>query len=167
MMTCSWTKPFLIALLCLTFSPAIKAQTTAPTIGNATIKRPVHIYYIDPVNGSMNGDGSPSRPWSTLEAVLQANLINGQDKTSGVVHARDLIYLMTGNHGDIHIDPSWNGGKTLNTDFITIQAAPGNKPQGNCVLFRFKSCDNSFEDISGKGRSVSFSSDIIFNRSVS
>ncbi len=136
MMKCSWTKPFLIALLCLTFSPAIKAQTTAPTIGNATIKRPVHIYYIDPVNGSMNGDGSPSRPWSTLEAVLQANLINGQDKTSGVVHARDLIYLMTGNHGDIHIDPSWNGGKTLNTDFITIQAAPGNKPVFNSLDIR-------------------------------
>ena len=59
-------------------------------------------------------------------------------------------------------------------DTVEVQMIPQNgidaywvPYQGNRILFRFKACDNSFEDISGKGRSVSFSSDIIFNRSVS
>ena len=87
----------------------------------------------------MNGDGSFARPWSTLEAVFEAGLINGQDKASGVVHAGDLIYLFTGNHETIIIDPYHSGGKCLNTDFITIQAAPGNQPKLNQLEMNFAS----------------------------
>lgn len=32
-------------------------------------------FYVDPVNGSDAGDGSAANPWRTLQAVLQANLI--------------------------------------------------------------------------------------------
>ena len=132
-MKCSWVRPVVFVLFCLIATSTLRAQTASPTIGSATVKRAAHIFYIDPVKGSVNGDGSSSLPWRTLEGVLQANLINGQDNSSGVVHARDLIYLMTGNHGDIHIDPWWYAGKTMNTDFITIMAAPGNKPVFNSL----------------------------------
>jgi hypothetical protein len=32
-------------------------------------------FYVDPVNGSMSGDGSADSPWSTLQEVLDAGLI--------------------------------------------------------------------------------------------
>ena len=123
-----------IAFVCVMACASRDAE--AVTIGSAVPNKPVHIFYIDPVKGSMNGDGSQSRPWSTLEAVLNANLINGQDRASGVVHAGDLIYLMTGNHGNIHIDPWYSGTKVANTDFITIQAAPSNTPVINSLEFQ-------------------------------
>ena len=123
----SLTKSVTLLVLGLAACSSLSAQTINNPIGCSSPRRPVHIYYIDPVRGSMNGNGSQTRPWSTLQAVLEAGLVNGQDTASGVVHAGDLIYLFTGNHGSITIDP-WVGVKTLNTDFITIQAAPGNKP---------------------------------------
>ncbi len=122
----SSAKTYGYSLLCMAVCSSLHAQATP--IGCGVPKRPVHIYYADPVKGSMNGDGSAMRPWSTLQAVFEAGLINGQDKASGVVHAGDLIYLMTGYHGKINIDPWHGSGKVLNTDFITIQGAPGNLP---------------------------------------
>ena len=72
-------------------------------------------------------------------------------------------------------NPRSRGGTIIDaTELQFLESYNGNAgrygiglPEGNRILFRFKACDNSFEDISGKGRSVSFSSDIIFNRSVS
>ena len=132
----SLAKSVAYSLLCMTVCTSLNAQTVSNPIGCAVPKRPVHIYYADPVKGSMNGDGSATRPWSTLEAVFEAGLINGQDTTSGVVHAGDLIYLMTGYHGKINIDPWHGSGKSLNTDFITIQAAPGNLPVLTGIFFQ-------------------------------
>lgn len=48
------------------------------------------IYYIDPVKGSIANDGSQTRPWNTLQAVLEAK----KALTSG-----DIITLLPGNHG--------------------------------------------------------------------
>ena len=121
----SWTGPLLIAFSYLAVSPSLDAQTVG-TIGCAVPKRPVHIYYSDPINGSMNGDGSLARPWGALADVIAAHLINGQDKTSGVVHAGDLIYLFSGDHGNIYLNEYF--GKFVNTDYITIQAVPGHSP---------------------------------------
>ena len=122
----SLVKKVAFAQLCFIVCLSIEAQAGTVQIGCATPKRPVHIYYADPVNGSMNGDGSAARPWSTLSAIVSANLINGQDKTSGVVHAGDVIYLLSGNHGAVYLDPHHGSGKYANTEYITIQAAPGN-----------------------------------------
>jgi parallel beta-helix repeat protein len=130
----SRARSVVIAILSVMVCASRRAE--AVTIGAAVPKQPVNVFYIDPVNGTMNGDGSQARPWSTLAAVLSAKLVNGQDRSSGVVHAGDLIYLMTGNHGDIHIDPWYYGGKVANTDFITIQAAPNNKPVINSLEFQ-------------------------------
>ncbi|MEI8018768.1 MAG: right-handed parallel beta-helix repeat-containing protein [Schlesneria sp.] len=117
----------LFAILLISSWSQAGAQTPGfqPTVtGSAVPKRPVHIFYIDPVKGSMNGDGSSARPWSTLQAVWAAGLINGANKTTGAVHAGDLIYLMTGNHGSV----GFYGTAAQNTDFISVAAAPGNKP---------------------------------------
>jgi Right handed beta helix region len=121
-----WAKPVPLSLLFSMIASSLCAQTTGKPIGSAVPKRPLHIYYADPINGSMNGDGSAARPWSTLSAVIAANLINGQDKTSGVVHAGDLLYLLSGHHGSIHLKAGTNN--CVNTDFISVQAAPGNVP---------------------------------------
>ncbi len=167
----SFVTPVRFALLFCMVSSALYGQTSGNPIGSAVPKRPVHVYYADPVNGSMNGDGSAARPWSTLSSVIAANLINGQDKTSGVVHAGDLLYLLSGNHGSIHLKAGTNN--CFNTDFISIQAAPGNVPildqmliegaskwvfrgltishttppnTSRLILARFNSCDNIIFD---------------------
>ncbi len=114
------------ALLCFAACSSLNAQTVGSGIGCSTPKRPVHIFYSDPIKGSMNGDGSQARPWGSLASIIAANLINGQDKSSGVVHAGDLIYLFSGDHGSVSLNASI--GKFVNTDFITIQAAPGSVP---------------------------------------
>lgn len=36
-------------------------------------------YHVDPINGSMSGDGSASNPWSTLEDVFANNKIESQE----------------------------------------------------------------------------------------
>ena len=104
------------ALLCFVVSPALNSQAANNPIGSASPKRPVHVYYADPINGSMNGDGSRTKPWGALSSVIGAHLINGQDNTSGVVHAGDLIYLLSGNHGNIYLNHYF--GNFYNTDFI-------------------------------------------------
>ena len=113
----------LIAVGSVLLGAQAQAQTLGfqPTVtGSPTPRAPINVFYIDPVNGSMNGDGSLARPWSTLQAVVAANLINGANKTTGAVHAGDLIYLLSGNHGSVTL----SGANVQNTDFITIQAAP-------------------------------------------
>ncbi|MEI8018770.1 MAG: right-handed parallel beta-helix repeat-containing protein [Schlesneria sp.] len=124
----SWTKTVTFASVCFMFCLSLNAQTGSSHIGCATPKRPVHVYYADPIKGSMKGDGSYSRPWGSLASIINANLINGQDNSSGVVHAGDLIYLLTGDHGNIVLSPNVGTGKVSNTEFITIQAAPGKNP---------------------------------------
>ena len=86
---------------------------------------PKKVYYADPIKGSTSkGNGTKARPWGSLETVVAAKLINGSDLSKGKVHAGDLIYLMTGNHGTVSL---W-GPAYQNTSFIAIQAAPGQTP---------------------------------------
>lgn len=97
-------------------------------------------FYVDPVKGSMSGDGSAAKPWSTLADVLNpANkLVSTQSHSSGYakgtdtalhatnptapIKAGDLILLRTGNHGSPTLTNMYN------SDFITIAAAPGAVP---------------------------------------
>ena len=113
-------------LIALCSSPSL---VVAQQFGPGTPKAPLHVFYADPIYGSMNGDGSKSRPWSTLQAVVAAGLINGRSQASGAVHAGDLIYLLNGEHGSINL----YAGNYVNTDFITIQAAPGHHPVMNTL----------------------------------
>ncbi len=86
-------------------------------------------FYCDPGRGSPQGDGSAQRPWSTLEAVLAAKLIELRDKDgkaanpAAPVKPGDTILLRSGWHGVVRIARGYNDRP------ITIAAAPGQMPQ--------------------------------------
>jgi hypothetical protein len=94
----------------------------AESAGSIAPSPPKNEFYIDPEKGSPKGNGSKANPWRTLAEVVQAGLINGTDSPKGVVHAGDIVYLMTGNHGSIRLNAA------MNKDFITIQAFEEQKP---------------------------------------
>ncbi|HKY09604.1 MAG TPA: right-handed parallel beta-helix repeat-containing protein [Candidatus Binatia bacterium] len=78
-------------------------------------------FYVDPAKGNMSNDGSAARPWSTLAEVLDSKrkLVA---TPSAPIKPGDLIYLNNGDHGNVQI------AGAVNTDFITVQAAPGQTP---------------------------------------
>ena len=103
-------------------------------------------FYVDPVHGSMSGDGSKAHPWHTLAEVLDvrsklvanapATYIAGmgivKPGSSAPIKSGDTVYLMNGNHGSASLQ-GWFGSSAPiygydNADFITIAAAPGQKP---------------------------------------
>lgn len=67
-------------------------------------------FYVDPAAGSMDKNGSKDAPWSTLHAVIDANLF-----ANGTIKPGDTIYLRSGAHGPIKLSSN-------NSDFITIAA---------------------------------------------
>ena len=99
--------------------------------GASTPAAPKKIFYADPIKGSTSkGNGTKAKPWGSLESIVDAKLINGSVLTEGKVHANDVIYLMTGNHGSVRL---W-GPSYQNDGFITLQAAPGQKPVVNSLI---------------------------------
>jgi parallel beta-helix repeat protein len=94
-------------------------------------------FHVDPARGGSTGDGSFSRPWKSLQEVVDGNKIETREgaaypytagsplkaKNAGApVKAGDTLLLYTGYHGDVLIQRAYN------TDYITIIAAPGQKP---------------------------------------
>lgn len=69
--------------------------------------------YVDPVNGSADGNGSASRPWKTLQDVIAA----------GTARPGDTIWLRSGYHGTLTIEGRYN------RDTITIAAESGHTPK--------------------------------------
>jgi parallel beta-helix repeat protein len=120
-----------------------------------------HAWYVDPVHGSMSGDGSSAHPWQTLSGVISANLISSQTRgggnptystplkplnPKGVVQPGDVIYLLSGDHGKVYL----NG--YVNSSFITVMAAPGNTPVLD--LLEINGCSNwAFEGLTIQGLS--------------
>jgi len=100
-------------------------------------------FYIDPVNGSADNDGSKSLPWKSLQDVIDSRFIESQrwdklpynaetsyliTKNAGAqIKGGDEIYLMSGKYGDVFIQGYYN------TKPITIKAFPGQKPVLNQV----------------------------------
>jgi parallel beta-helix repeat protein len=94
------------------------------------------VFYVDPVLGDMNNDGSQTFPWRTLEEVVKAGFIATKHYASpyrpgatlelhnqlGIVRGGDAIYLRSGNHGSIDLYGA------VNSDFITIEAESGQTP---------------------------------------
>jgi Right handed beta helix region len=117
-----------------------------------------HVWYIDPVNGkspAAGGNGSQADPWNSLTGVIggtwattgftvpgymrpllssvpYAHFINRKfvDVADHVgnppIQPGDTIYLMSGNYGDIVLG-SYDLS-TVNSDWVTVQAAPGQTP---------------------------------------
>ena len=117
-----------------------------------------HTWYIDPVNGkspAAGGNGSQAAPWNSLNGVISGNwaanvtvpgysrpllssvpynhAFNGQccaavaDQLGNPpVQPGDALMLMSGNYGDIVLG-AFNL-PTTNSDFVTVEAAPGQVP---------------------------------------
>ncbi len=95
------------------------------------------VYYADPVNGHISNNGSILSPWSTLEEIIENNIIETRMwavhppetntelilKNEGApVKAGDTIMLLTGYHGVIELV------EYFNTGYITVMPAPGHTP---------------------------------------
>jgi parallel beta-helix repeat protein len=88
--------------------------------GCAAPTTPKHVYYSDPVNGSMANDGSQAHPWGSLSAMVAAGKL--PPTTGATVVSGDQIILLSGDHGSLSLN------NAVNSDFISIQAAPGQTP---------------------------------------
>ena len=121
----------------------------------ATVLRAAE-FYVDPINGSLTGNGSQTSPWSTLEEVWNSGKIESRNcsapcsttapvyvtkNATGPVKPGDTIYLMSGYHGSLSI----TGG--YNSNWITIKAYPGQTPKLKNVFLRSVS-KWSFEGVS-------------------
>ena len=125
---------------------------------------PRHVWYIDPVNGktpAAGGNGSQASPWNSLSGVLAGgwgasgfsvpgytrpllssvpyvHIANGKlvavaDQLGNPpVQPGDAIMLMSGNYGDIGIGDF--NLPTTNSDFVTVEAAPGQTPVFTTLL---------------------------------
>ncbi|KXK39968.1 MAG: right-handed parallel beta-helix repeat-containing protein [Saprospiraceae bacterium] len=107
-------------------------------------------YYIDPEKGSMDNDGSFDQPWSTLEEVANAGLIQSfsysplpYDPTNnsltiknenGPIKPGDTLILRNGLHGELFLRGY------INPQFITIIAAEGHRPILKNI--RMQACKN-------------------------
>lgn len=82
------------------------------------------VYYLDPVNGDLNNDGSINNPLPGIEQVIDANMIESRSysplpidlsvstlvaKNEGaLIQAGDTLYLMDGLHGEIFLRGYYN-----------------------------------------------------------
>ncbi|MFW6154714.1 MAG: PKD domain-containing protein [Planctomycetota bacterium] len=102
-------------------------------------------FYVDPVNGSMAGDGSAGDPWSTLAEVISNNKIESMKPASypyaygdplvvrndgAPVQPGDTLELLSGDHGEVYAQGYFN------PDWITVRAAAGHTPVVRRFQFR-------------------------------
>ncbi len=102
-------------------------------------------FFVDPIAGNRDGDGSKSRPWRTLEEVFADNLIETRrpatnpyvseaplvPKNAGAsVKAGDTIVLRSGYHGQISMTGAYN------QETITIEAGEGQTPALGSLYLR-------------------------------
>ncbi len=129
------------------FVPGVTPLSTYPTCEIPRAVVGAKTYYIDPVKGSPSGDGSAARPWQSLATVINSKVATSVYKTpyltgetlthnaavvplnpTAPVKAGDTILLMSGDYGNVAF-------KGVNTDFITVKAAPGQTPKLGLVSF--------------------------------
>lgn len=105
-------------------------------------------FWVDPVHGKPDNDGSSSAPWRSLQEVLDMGLVATQaweslpyqqgaklvtKNTGAPVKGGDTIYLRSGYHGAL-----WVLG-FYNTTTITVAAEEGHEPRFEGVLVRASS----------------------------
>lgn len=108
------------------------------------------IWIFDAVNGSDQGDGSPAKPWKTLQA-LTSPIVGSSPLLSNFPYRRaadgtiasnpdapirpgDTIRLMTGAYGSLTVAAP---AHTLpSAKFITLEAAPGQAPLMQTLTFQ-------------------------------
>jgi len=102
-------------------------------------------FYVDPENGDMSGDGSASAPWSTLQEVVDAGLIEIRmwdalpyessshleaENPGARVQPGDTICLRSGCHGNVEIIGAYNA------ETIPVEADGGDVPRLGRLLVR-------------------------------
>jgi hypothetical protein len=113
---------------------------------------PRYVWYIDPVHGktpAAGGNGSQAAPWNSLPGIIGSVPVTGYPRPllSTVPYSHvtaagrvdiadtvgnppvgpgDTIMLMSGNYGDIAIGEYLQ--QVVNSDFVTVEAAPGQTP---------------------------------------
>lgn len=113
-----WSTPSSAAILGSTNTVTSMPVATSNYIVSAGCAVPENLtgtaYYVDPVHGNIANNGSASAPWDTLQNVMI--------RKKSLIKGGDTINLMSGNHGTVGIN------NMVNSSFVTIQAAPGQKP---------------------------------------
>ncbi len=88
----------------------------------------LRVFYIDPLEGDINNDGSIDSPWDTLENVLRQGYVKTKDfngnilNENGYIQAGDIVKLRTGYHGNVVYRNSYNDTP------IVFEADEGQKP---------------------------------------
>jgi len=101
-------------------------------------------FYLDPDDGSMENDGSYDNPWTTVQEVLDSNLVETYEPVDypyeegdpltlanegAPVKAGDTLICRTGYYGSLHIS------RKFNTDYITIKSETGHIPTFKNIRF--------------------------------
>jgi len=95
-------------------SGPVYSGCAVPTTG------PGRVFYSDPDGGSMANDGTRAHPWGSLSAIVAAGKL--PPSASAAVAPGDTLLLLGGEHGALNLD------NAVNSDFVTIAAAPGEHP---------------------------------------
>jgi hypothetical protein len=143
------------AIVTVLASASAQAYQVYPgcTVPPAAPAATAQVWYVDPVNGktpAAGGNGSQAAPWNSIQGVLSGlwdnnivvpgytrpllssvpynhqGLHTADNLGNPPVHPGDTIMLMTGNYGNVAIGT--NGVSTANSDWVTVQAAPGALP---------------------------------------
>ncbi|WP_163335764.1 hypothetical protein [Desulfopila sp. IMCC35008] len=113
-------------------------QTAVPLLYSAD-------FYIDPVSGSPDGDGSLAQPWKSLQEVIDSNRVESMKWSSlpydgsnqlvvrnegAPIKGGDTIWLFDGNYESVNITGYYN------TQTITLAAMDGATPRFGSILIR-------------------------------
>jgi hypothetical protein len=114
-------------------------------------------YYVDPLNGSPDGDGSLQRPWRTLQEVIEDGLVEYYRRSEPYNPSSELVVVNEGapvKGGDrLLLRSGYHGYVGLNSfvfkEWLTIAAQDGQTP----VLSRFR-LEGAFEKIHLKNLTI-------------
>ncbi len=102
-------------------------------------------FYVDPEHGDNAHDGSRSRPWQSIQQLIDKGMIETQkwaelpyragvalvpQHSGAPIQAGDTIYLLSGYHGELLIKNAYNAQP------ITVAAAEGHQPKLKRVQIR-------------------------------
>jgi parallel beta-helix repeat protein len=101
-----------------------------------------HTFYIDPINGSANGDGSVQKPWRTLQEVIENGLIETYQHSENNNPSSDLVIVNEGapvKGGDrLLLRSGYYGFVSVSNfifkDWLTIEGESGHE----AILSQFK-----------------------------